>query len=75
MAKPLPRDPADLDQQKLDEARAETDARLTPLFRRWPALSTREMADLRRLFDERVRLAKRVGSLRRRGLRLRRRTK
>jgi hypothetical protein len=37
---------------------------LTPLFRRWPALSQLELRELRRLYAERIRIAKHLGSLR-----------
>jgi hypothetical protein len=50
--------------------RYERDVRLTSLFRRWPRVSEPERAELRKVYDERVRLAKHVGSLRRRGTRL-----
>jgi hypothetical protein len=40
------------------------DRRLTRLFRRWPALTRAELAELRRLYDERMRLAKLHGSRR-----------
>ena len=41
------------------------DERLTPLFRRWPALSELELHELRRVYAERQRLAKHLGKLRR----------
>jgi hypothetical protein len=43
-------------EERLDPARRE--ARLTSLFRRWPALADEEQRELRRLWDERVRQAK-----------------
>jgi hypothetical protein len=50
----------------VERARVEQDRRLTALFRRWPRLSRRELGELRRLHDERIRLARHVGRLRRR---------
>lgn len=66
MAEPLPRDLSALEPRSLEEARTERDNRLTPLFRRWPALSQLELRELRRLYDERIRIAKHLGSQRRR---------
>jgi hypothetical protein len=65
----LPRDLAGLSTEQLDEAREETDARLTPLFRRWPALGSQDMAELRHLYAERLRLARHLGFLRKHGVR------
>lgn len=42
------------------------DRHITSLFRRWPALNGAELSDLRRLYDERLRLAKSVGARRQR---------
>jgi hypothetical protein len=64
MAKALPRDLSALEPESLEEARKERDDRLTPLFRRWPALSQLELHELRRLYDERIRIAKHLGSRR-----------
>jgi hypothetical protein len=64
MTKALPDDLSMLERETLNEAREEQDARLTPLFRRWPALSTHEMTELRRLYSERLRVARHLGSLR-----------
>jgi hypothetical protein len=69
MTETLPQDLSTLGIEELDSARHETDARLTPLFRRWPALSKREMAELRGLYEERVRLARHLGLLRKQGVR------
>jgi hypothetical protein len=66
MARTLPPDLSALEPKSLEEARKERDERLTPLFRRWPALSQFELRELRRLYDERIRIAKQLGSLRRR---------
>jgi hypothetical protein len=57
----LPNDLNALDTTDLDEARTSRDARLTMLFRRWPALSRRELRELRVTWRERVRIARHVG--------------
>ena len=67
MKKHLPSDLTEADAQELREARDECDDRLTTLFRRWPRLGRHEMRELRAVHDERVRIAKYIGSLRRRG--------
>jgi len=36
----------------------ERERRITVLFRRWPALNSRELGELRGLWDERIRRAK-----------------
>jgi streptomycin 6-kinase len=64
MTYPLPDDLSTLERDKLHEAREEQDAQLTPLFRRWPALSKQEMTELRRLYSERLRVARHLGFLR-----------
>lgn len=47
-------------------ARDTRDERLSVLFRRWPSLTKIEMNEIRRLHDERQRLARHVGMLRQR---------
>jgi hypothetical protein len=64
VAQQLPRDLSALEPERLLEARKERDDRLTPLFRRWPALSQLELRELRRLYEERIRIAKHLGALR-----------
>jgi hypothetical protein len=49
----------------LDKAMDRIDGRLAPLFRRWPALTKLELAELHRLYDERMRLARHSGARRR----------
>jgi hypothetical protein len=61
----LPENLATLDDEALLEERTARDEKLRPLFRRWPSLNKLEMKELRRLYDERLRLAKRIGRLRR----------
>jgi hypothetical protein len=64
--KKLPKDVSVLDREGLRRARATRDERLSVLFRRWPALTTIELDEIRRLHDERQRLARYVGMLRQR---------
>jgi hypothetical protein len=62
----LPHDLSNLGEDGLEDARTTRDERLTPLLRRWPVLSHPEITELKRLYEERMRLAKHVGKLRRR---------
>jgi hypothetical protein len=62
--KDLPPDLGALDDADLVVQRATRDARLAALFRRWPRLAGREHKELRRLYDERLRLARHFGRLR-----------
>ena len=66
MIKKLPKDVSALDRAGLRRARDTRDERLSVLFRRWPALNKIEMKEIRRLHDERQRLARYVGMLRQR---------
>lgn len=43
------------------------DERIAPLFRRWPKLNRDEMRQLKAMYTERVRIARHLGRLRRRG--------
>jgi hypothetical protein len=61
----LPRNLSVLDATELRDARHDRDERMSILFRSWPSLSEFEMRELRKLSDERQRLAKHVGILRR----------
>ena len=67
--KELPPDLGALDDDDLVVQRATRDARLASLFRRWPGLAGRELNELRRLHDERLRLARHFGRLRGRRVR------
>lgn len=62
--KTLPDDLAALDASELSEQRALRDEHLAPLFRRWPVLSRPETETLRRLYAERLQIAKYLGRLR-----------
>jgi len=66
MIESLPRNLSALDSEQLRTARDRRDARMSTLFLRWPSLSKTEMRELRRLSDERQRLARHAGI--RRGL-------
>jgi hypothetical protein len=61
----LPPDLAALDDDDLVAQRAVRDDRLATLFRKWPTLGGRELNELRRLYDERLRLVRYFGRLRR----------
>jgi hypothetical protein len=61
----LPEDLATMPQRELSEQRAVRDDKLVPLFRRWPALSRMELAQLRRLYTDQLRIARFVGRRRR----------
>jgi hypothetical protein len=43
---------------RLEARLDQRERRITALFRRWPALSSSELGELRRLWDERLRRAK-----------------
>jgi hypothetical protein len=58
---PLPDDLSILPSNVFDEAVDARERRLTTLFRRWPGLTKGELASLRGLYAERIRLAKLVG--------------
>jgi len=63
--KELPDDLAALGTQDLEQQGAVRDEALAPLFRRWPALDRIEMLNLRRIYGERLRIARYLGRLRR----------
>jgi hypothetical protein len=60
----LPKNLLLLDDGELLDARHDRDVRMSVLFRSWPALSNIELRELRRLSNERQRLARHVGILR-----------
>jgi hypothetical protein len=64
--KALPDDLAAVPLPELSQQRAVRDDKIAPLFQRWPALSRFELRELRQLYAERLRIAKYLGSLRRR---------
>lgn len=65
MIEHLPRNLSSLDPEQILQARQYRDERMTRLFRDWPALSKADMRELRILSDERQRLARHVGNVRR----------
>lgn len=62
----LPEDLSQLKPAALERAANLRDKRLSPLFRRWPSLNRLELSELKRLYTERLRLAKHLGKRRRR---------
>ena len=66
MIKKLPKNVSMLDREGLRRARDTRDERLSVLFRHWPSLNKIELKEIRRLHDERQRLARYVGMLRQR---------
>jgi hypothetical protein len=62
--KDLPDDLAVMGPAELSEQRALRDDKLAALFRRWPALDRPELRELRRMYAERLRIARYVGRLR-----------
>jgi len=63
--KELPDDLAAMATTELSQQRAIRDDRLAPLFQRWPALSRLELRELRRMYADRLRIAKYLGRRRR----------
>ena len=61
----LPQNLSALSDEALERERDACDERLRPLFRRWPSLTRGEMRELRRAYDERLRLARWIGRARR----------
>ena len=59
--KELPDDLAAVGHAELSEQRAIRDDKLAPLFQRWPALSRPELRQLRRMYTERLRIARYLG--------------
>jgi hypothetical protein len=62
--KELPDDLAVMGTAELSEQRSLRDDRLETLFQRWPALNRLELRQLRRMYAERLRIARYVGRLR-----------
>ncbi len=62
--KELPDDLAAMGVDELAEQCEVRDHHLVPLFRRWPALRRRELRELRRVYGERLRIARYLGSIR-----------
>jgi hypothetical protein len=64
MIKDLPPNLSTLDPDQLEQAKRDRDERMSILFRDWPGVSETEMRELRKLSNERQRLARHVGSAR-----------
>jgi len=62
----LPEDLSELEAGALEHAANARNKQLSPLFRRWPALSRLELSELKRLYNERLRLARYLGKRSRR---------
>lgn len=62
----LPEDLSVLSAEELRREGAARDRILTPLFRRWPALSEHEHGRLKAVYEERQRVARYLGRVRRR---------
>lgn len=69
MMENLPQNLSALSPERVDQAANARDERISALFRRWPALSKVETSELKRLYLERLRVAKYVGAMRTRLLR------
>lgn len=65
MMENLPANLAALDREQLRQASHARDERMSILFRLWPALNTLQLKELRKLSDERQRIARHLGILRR----------
>jgi hypothetical protein len=57
----LPEDLSQLNPAALERAANARDKRLSPLFRRWPSLNRLELSELKRLYNERLLIARYVG--------------
>jgi len=64
MIKDLPANLSTLDPDQLEQAKRERDERMSILFRGWPAVDDSEMRELRKLSNERQRLARHARALR-----------
>jgi len=61
----LPKNLSLLDHEQIQQAKQWRDERMALLFRDWPGLSNGDMRELRLLSDERQRLARHGGQVRR----------
>ena len=69
MIENLPENLSALSRQRVDQAANARDKRISALFGRWPSLSRVELSELKRLYNERLRVARYVGAMRTRLLR------
>ena len=65
MISELPQNLSALTPERMSHAAGVRDNRISALFKRWPTLSKVETSELKRLYNERLRLAKSVGTMRR----------
>ena len=65
MISELPQNLSALTPERMSHAAGVRDKRISALFKRWPTLSKVETSELKRLYNERLRLAKSVGTMRR----------
>ena len=72
--KDLPQNLAALSPERASQAADARDKRISALFRRWPSLNRAETSELKRLYNERVRVARYIGAVRTRLLGARRRS-
>ena len=61
----LPTNLSRLDLEQLERAKRDRDERMSILFRGWPSVNDAQMRELRKLSNERQRLARHVGTVRR----------
>ena len=64
MIKDLPENLSALDPDQLEQAKRDRDERMSILFGAWPSANDTELRELRKLSNERQRLARHVGSAR-----------
>jgi IS5 family transposase len=57
----VPSSSQELNAEALERAVTAREKRLSPLFRKWPALSRIELAELKRLYNERLLIARYLG--------------
>jgi hypothetical protein len=61
----LPTNLSTLDPEQLEQAKRDRDERMSILFSGWPSVNEAELRELRKLSNERQRLARHVGTRRR----------
>ena len=64
MIEDLPANLSTLEPEQLDRAKRDRDERMSNLFRGWSSVTNAEMTELRKLSNERQRLARHAGSVR-----------
>lgn len=66
MTDELPQNLSALSPERVNQAVNARDKRISALFRRWPSLSRAETSELKKLYNERLRVARYVGATRKR---------